>query len=160
MLALCQPASRFKFNSWWCFYFFRNSLQDKLGISPKIVCCDMILNLGGPSLLTGGHWPMLCRPFRVIYTVKELDSHAKHGQHFKKRLGSMTELVFLWQKSSFRVRTSFEVFFNHGSCWRKRRWNSLYGHFSRKNAPVHTLERSSTCFIWLHCTGLAREECL
>ncbi len=29
------------------------------------------------------------------------------------------------------------VFFDRGSCWRKRRWNSLYGHFSWKNAPVH-----------------------
>ncbi len=28
---------------------------------------------------------MLFRAFRVIYTVKELDSHAKHGQSFKKQ---------------------------------------------------------------------------
>ncbi len=32
------------------FIFFRYSLQDKLRISPKIVCCDMILNLGGLNL--------------------------------------------------------------------------------------------------------------
>ncbi len=29
---------------------------------------------------------MLFRAFRVIYTVKELDSHAKHGQNFKNYL--------------------------------------------------------------------------
>ncbi len=27
---------------------------------------------------------MLFHAFRVVYTVKELDSHAKHGQSFKK----------------------------------------------------------------------------
>ncbi len=37
-----------------------------------------------------------------IYTVKELDSHAKHGQSFKIRFGSMTEC----HKSYFRVCTS------------------------------------------------------
>ncbi len=39
----------------------------------------------------GGGGTMLFRPFRVICTVKELDSHAKHGQSFKKLFGSMTE---------------------------------------------------------------------
>ncbi len=34
---------------------------------------------------------MLFHAFRVDYTVKELDSHAKHGQSFKKRLGRITE---------------------------------------------------------------------
>ncbi len=35
---------------------------------------------------------MLFHAFRVVYTVKELDSHAKHGQSKKKeRFGSMTE---------------------------------------------------------------------
>ncbi len=29
------------------FFFYILSLPDKLPISPKIVCCDMILNLGG-----------------------------------------------------------------------------------------------------------------
>ncbi len=29
------------------------------------------------------------------------------------------------------------VFFDRCSWWRKRRWNSLYGHFSRKNTPLH-----------------------
>ncbi len=54
---------------------------------------------------------MLFRPFRVVYTVKELDSHAKHGQSFQKRFGSMTE-YFCGKKSSFWVRTSFGKFFS------------------------------------------------
>ncbi len=34
------------------------------------------------------------------------------------------------------------VFFDRCSWWRKRRWNSLYGHFSRKNTPcTHRPER-------------------
>ncbi len=67
--------------------------------------------------------------------------------------------IFLPGSYKFR-----KVFFNHGSCWRKRRWNSLYGHFSQKNAPVHasTGARARACpsthFIQLHCTGLAQEE--
>ncbi len=56
---------------------------------------------------------MLFHAFRVVYTVKELDSHAKHGQSFKKRFGSMTE-YFCAKKSYFRVRTSF------GGCIRNR----------------------------------------
>ncbi len=46
--------------------------------------------------------------FRVVYTVKELDSHAKHGQSLK----NFFEKVFLCQKSHFRVRTSFGEFFS------------------------------------------------
>ncbi len=53
---------------------------------------------------------MLFHAFRVVYTVKELDSHAKHGQSFKKKFGRIT--VFLCQKSHFRVRTSFGKFFS------------------------------------------------
>ncbi len=53
---------------------------------------------------------MLFHAFKVVYTVKELDSHAKHGQSFKKWFGSMT--VFLWQKSYFHVRTSFWKIFS------------------------------------------------
>ncbi len=34
------------------------------------------------------------------------------------------------------------VFFDRCSWWRKRRWNSLYGHFSRKNTPVHASTRA------------------
>ncbi len=32
---------------------------------------------------------------------------------------------------------------DRGSCWRKRRWNSLYGHFSRKNAPINALHSAA-----------------
>ncbi len=49
---------------------------------------------------------MLFHAFRVVYTVKELDSHAKHGQSFKKQFGRITE-YFCAKKSYFRVRTSF-----------------------------------------------------
>ncbi len=49
--------------------------------------------------------------FRVVYTVKELDSHAKHGQSFKKMFWTYNR-VFLCQKSHFRVRTSFGEFFS------------------------------------------------
>ncbi len=49
------------------------------------------------------------------------------------------------------------------SCWRKRRWNSLYGHFSRKNAPVHASTgaraRPSTRFIRLHGKNVSKEVC-
>ncbi len=53
---------------------------------------------------------MRFRPFRVIYTVKELDSHAKHGQSFKKRFEN--EYFCGKKKSSFRVCTSFGKFFS------------------------------------------------
>ncbi len=53
---------------------------------------------------------MLFHAFRVVYTGKELDSHAKHGQSFKKKMWTYNR-VFLCQKSHFRVRTSFREFF-------------------------------------------------
>ncbi len=53
---------------------------------------------------------MLFHAFRVVYTVKELDSHAKHGQSFKKQCGHIR--VFMCQKPYFRVRTSFGEFFS------------------------------------------------
>ncbi len=34
---------------------------------------------------------MLFHAFRVVYTVKDLDYHAKHGQCFKKLFGRITE---------------------------------------------------------------------
>ncbi len=54
---------------------------------------------------------MLFHAFRVVYTVKELNSHAKHGQSFKKMFWTYNK-VFLCQKSHFRVRTSFGEFFS------------------------------------------------
>ncbi len=52
---------------------------------------------------------MLFHAFRVVYTVKEFDSHAKHGQSLKKKIW-MYNRVFRCQKSHFRVRTSGEFF--------------------------------------------------
>ncbi len=50
----------------------------------------------------------------------------------------------------------FRKVFNHGSCWRKQRWNSLYGHFSlcthrpararereRERAPINALHSAA-----------------
>ncbi len=54
---------------------------------------------------------MLFHAFRVVYTVKELDSHAKHGQSLKKKFGCITE-YFCGKKSHFRIRTSFGEFFS------------------------------------------------
>ncbi len=34
---------------------------------------------------------MLFHAFRVVYAVKELDSHSKHGQSFKKQFGRITK---------------------------------------------------------------------
>ncbi len=45
---------------------------------------SMLINVKG-----GGGGPMLFHTFSVVYTVKELDSHAKHGQSFKKQFGRM-----------------------------------------------------------------------
>ncbi len=53
---------------------------------------------------------VLFHAFRDAYSVKELDSHDKHGQSFKKLFGHIAE-YFLCQKSHFRARTSFEDFF-------------------------------------------------
>ncbi len=79
----------------------------------------------------------LFHAFRVVYTVKELDSHAKHGHSFK------------YLPSGF-VQVSESFFFDHGSCY--------YGHFSRKNTLVHVSTVARASFIRLHCcTGLARE---
>ncbi len=59
---------------------------------------------------------MLFFAFRVIYTVKELDYHAKHGQSFKKRFGSMTEYCCAKNLPSGFVQVLESFFFNHGSC--------------------------------------------
>ncbi len=121
---------------------------------------------------------MLFHAFRVVYTVKELYSHAKHRQCKKTKNYLEYTRVFLCQKSHFWVRTSFEEFFSNvalsdvkdggtpymgisprrmrpctnrsekelerahqcassGCTAAKRWWNSLNGHFSRMNSPVH-----------------------
>ncbi len=49
-LALCQPANAdLNLAAGDVFFLYTCSLQDKLRISPKIVCCNMIPNLGGPK---------------------------------------------------------------------------------------------------------------
>ncbi len=104
---------------------------------------------------------MLFHAFRVVYAVKELDSHAKHGQSFKKRFGSMTEHFCAKDLPSGFVQVS-ESFFNHGSSWRNEGWNSLYGHFSQKSAPEHASTsararvRPSTRFILQYRTRSGR----
>ncbi len=55
---------------------------------------------------------MLFHTFRVVYTVKELYSHANHGQSLKKLF------VYLCAKNltsgSYKFREN--VFFDRGSC--------------------------------------------
>ncbi len=53
---------------------------------------------------------MLFHAFRVVYTVKELDSHAKHGQSFKKQFGLLTEYFCAKNLTSKFVQVS-ESFF-------------------------------------------------
>ncbi len=98
---------------------------------------------------------MLFRPLRVIYTVKSwilMLSMAKVSKNDLEVWLSIS-VAKIFFPGSYKFR---KVFFNHGSCWRKRLWNSLYGHFSQKNAPVHASTRArarpSTHFIRLHCT--------
>ncbi len=94
---------------------------------------------------------MLFRAFRVTYTVKELDSHAKHGQSFK-------HFLYFCAKSSFRVRTSFGKSFSIMALADVNEGGTPFMGFSpgRTRLCTHRQER----FIRLHCTGLAREECL
>ncbi len=91
--------------------------------------------LQGICKKTGGEVTMLFHAFRVVYTVKELDSHVKHRQSLNKQFGHIAEYFCAKNLTSGFVQVS-ESFF---SCWHKRWWNSLFGHFSRKNAPVHAL---------------------
>ncbi len=64
--------------------------------------------------------------------------------------------VFLCQKSHFRVSTSFgEFFFDRGSCWHKRWWNSLW-HFSEKSVPVHASPINAFHLAALHRTRSGR----
>ncbi len=44
---------------------------------------------------------MLFHAFRVVYNVKELDSHAKHGQSIKKLFGRITEYFVEYILESF-----------------------------------------------------------
>ncbi len=106
---------------------------------------------------------MLFHAFRVVYTGKELDSHAKHRQSFKTIFWTYNR-VFLCQKSHFRVRTSYGEFFsivvlddvNHGGT---PYMGISPGRMCR--ARIDQSESSqSTRFNRQRCTRLAREECL
>ncbi len=44
---------------------------------------------------------MLFHALRVVYTVKELDSHAKHGQSFKKKFDKNLTSGFVQVSESF-----------------------------------------------------------
>ncbi len=52
---------------------------------------------------------MLYNAFWLIYTAKELGSHAKHDQSLKK-MSLIYDRVFLCQMRSFRVHISFGLF--------------------------------------------------
>ncbi len=81
---------------------------------------------------------MLFHSFRVVYTVKELDSHAKHGQSLKKNFWTYNR-VFLCQNSHFRVRTSFGEFFSIVVLDDVNDGGTPYmGISPGKNAPLHT----------------------
>ncbi len=54
---------------------------------------------------------MLLHAFRVVYTVKELDSHAKHGQSFEKQFERITEYFCAKNLASGFVEVS-ESFFS------------------------------------------------
>ncbi len=72
--------------------------------------------------------------------------------------------VFLCQKSYSRVRTSFGKFFSIMALADVNEGGTPYMGISPRRTHASTRarerERPSTCFIRLHCTGLAREECL
>ncbi len=58
---------------------------------------------------------MLSQAFRVVYTVKQLDSHAKHGQSFKKQFGHITEYFCAQNLTSGFIQVSESFFFDRGS---------------------------------------------
>ncbi len=97
--------------------------------------------------------------------VKEFDSHAKHGQSFKKKFGRITEYFCSKNLTSGFVQVS-ESFFDRCTLWRKRRVELLIWAFlSRKERVcyMHRAEwerwaRPSTRSIGrLAAAGLARE---
>ncbi len=60
--------------------------------------------------LGGGGVTMLFHAFRVVYTVKELDSHAKHRQSLNKQFGHIAEYFCAKNLTSGIVQVS-ESFF-------------------------------------------------
>ncbi len=53
---------------------------------------------------------MLFHAFRVVYTGKKFDSHAKHGQRLKKKIGRITEYFCAKNLTSGFIQVS-ESFF-------------------------------------------------
>ncbi len=56
---------------------------------------------------------MLFHAFRVVYTVKELDSHAKHGQSFKKKIWTYNSISVpkISLPGSYKFRSFFRSWF-------------------------------------------------
>ncbi len=106
---------------------------------------------------------MLFRAFRVVYTVKSWIIILNMDKVSKKQFGRITEYFCDKNLPSGFIQVS-ESFFDRCSWWRKQGWNSLYGRFSRKSAPMHTSTRSrararpSTRFIRQH-TNVSKEVC-
>ncbi len=101
---------------------------------------------------------MLFHAFRVVYTGKELDSHAKHGQSFKKKIGRITEYFCAKNLTSGFVQVS-ESFFR--SLFLMTVELLIWAFLPEEHAPAR-IDRSessqSTRFNRQCCTGLAREE--
>ncbi len=101
---------------------------------------------------------MLFHAFRVVYTVKELDSNAKHRQCKKTKNNLEYTRVFLCQKSHFWVRTSFKEFFSNVALSDVKDGGTLYmgispgrTHPCTNQPDKRARARPSTRFIRLHC---------
>ncbi len=104
---------------------------------------------------------MLFHAFRVVYTVKEFDSHAKHGQSLKKKIGRITEYFCAKNLTSGFVQVSESFFrslflmtvelliwaFLSEECVRARIDRS-----ENKSAPINTLQSAG----WQHGTRSGR----
>ncbi len=91
---------------------------------------------------------MLFHPFRIVYTVKEILMLRNIWTY------NSISVLKISLPASFKLQ---RVFLDRGSCLCKRRWNSLYGHFSQKNAPVHLSIRArarASFIIALHPAAL------
>ncbi len=93
-LALCQPANTdLNFAAGDVFLFIHTyiqyiySLQDKLLISPKIVCCNMIPNLGGPR---GGKLVDTALNTDLSSLLLMRESRQKYTSLFTRKRGTAT----------------------------------------------------------------------
>ncbi len=62
----------------------------------------------------------------------------------KKKFGRITEYFCAKNLTSGFVQVSESFFLDRCTLWRKRRWNSLYGHFSRKERVCTCIEQSES----------------